>query len=120
MAQSFRPLRVVVAVVAVAVASLSLTGCVTDPAPQMRFAQPGIGEAWVSWGSWPGLTNPSVAYVVSAWVGNVRQRSVRFDSILTDALITGLTNGTTYTFSVHGISALGNGTAESEKSNPVT
>jgi len=106
--------------VVVVVIALGLTGCVADPAPQIYNVTAGNSQATVSWSSWPGLTWPPVAYVVTPWVGSVRQTPTRFNSTNTDALVTGLTNGVTYTFSVHAINSLGSDSAESERSNPVT
>ena len=61
-----------------------------------------------------------VAYVVTPFIGQTAQVAVRFDSTATAQTITGLTNGTTYRFSVHGINALGADTARSDRSTPVT
>jgi len=101
-----------------------LTGCVADPAPQMWSAQAYYdGKALVKWGGpvnwYPGLPLP-IAYVVTPWVGSVRQTPTRFDGPNTEAFVTGLTNGVTYTFTVHAINARGDASAESEMSNPVT
>jgi hypothetical protein len=49
MARSVRPLRCAVVVVVVAVVSLSLTGCVADPPPQIGAAMGGDQAARVSW-----------------------------------------------------------------------
>jgi len=110
-------------VVVVAVVSLSLTGCIADPPPQMWDAQAYYdGQALVRWGGpvgWPDVPLP-IAYVVTPWVGSVAQTPRRFDVPNTDAFITGLTNGVTYTFTVHAINAHGDDSAESEMSNPVT
>jgi hypothetical protein len=111
-------------VVVVVVVSLSLTGCIADPPPTIWDAQAYYdGKALVRWGGpvnwYPGVPLP-IAYVVTPWVGSVAQTPIRFDVPNTDALITGLTNGVTYTFTVHAINTHGDDSAESEMSNPVT
>src|SRR4051794_17454955 len=65
MTRSVGPLRVGVAMVVVVVIALGLTGCVADPAPQIYNVTAGNSQATVSWSSWPGLTWPPVAYVVT-------------------------------------------------------
>jgi hypothetical protein len=44
---------------------------------------------------------------------------VVFDSTATTEMVTGLTNGVTYTFTVHAVHADGHVSAESDMSNPV-
>jgi hypothetical protein len=53
-------------------------------------------------------------------IGQTGQTPRRFDSTATTEAVTGLTNGTTYTFTVAAINALGNESASSRPSNPVT
>jgi hypothetical protein len=58
--------------------------------------------------------------VVIPYVGGVAQPRRTFASNATTQVVTGLTNGTTYTFVVYGINQLGHDTARSAASAPVT
>jgi alpha-tubulin suppressor-like RCC1 family protein len=87
----------------------------------MRIAIPGDGRATVSWERPPGDAGEQVvAYEVQAFNGSVGSPVVRFNSPDTTQTITGLTDGTTYTFRVRAIDAMGNDSAWSASSNPVT
>ena len=107
-------------VVVVAAALLGLSGCVADPPPLIGLAVAGNGQATVSWLPPLGIPTPIVAYVVTPVIGNVPQTPTRFNSTATTETVTGLTNGTTYTFEVKAINSLGNDSASSGSSNPVT
>ena len=63
---------------------------------------------------------PIVAYVVTPWIGQVAQTPTRFNSTATTETVVGLTNGTTYRFTVVAINSLGNDSASSASSNAVT
>jgi alpha-tubulin suppressor-like RCC1 family protein len=102
------------------VGSLSLAGCVADPPPLMGTAVAGSGQATVSWSPPLGNSTVLVGYVITPHVNRVAQTPVGFDSTATTRVVTGLTNGTTYTFTVVGINAVGGQTASSAESNPVT
>jgi Fibronectin type III domain len=111
--------RVGLAVLAVSVAALELSGCLADPPPIiMRGASPGDGRAVVSWQpptvEWFHVT----AYVVTPWIGFVRQAPVVFKSTAVVQTVPGLRNGVPYTFSVHAVDAHGD-SAESGMSNQV-
>jgi hypothetical protein len=108
------------AVLAVGVGGLGLSGCVADPPPSIGTATPGDGSAVVSWHAPLAAPSPITAYVVTPWIGFVRQTPVVFTSPATTQTVTGLTNGVTYRFTVHAIDALGNDSASSGMSNPVT
>jgi alpha-tubulin suppressor-like RCC1 family protein len=120
MARSGKPLSLAGAVAVAAVVALTLTGCVADPPPIMGTAVGGNNKATVSWQAPLSALAPITAYVVTPWIGQVRQTPVRFNSTATTQTITGLTNGTTYTFTMVAISALNNDSATSASSNPVT
>jgi hypothetical protein len=78
------------------------------------------GQATVSWS--PPLTNGGSAitnYVVTPYVGDVAGTPVEFAGNATSGAVTGLTNGTAYTFTVAAKNAVGTGTA-SPKSTEVT
>jgi alpha-tubulin suppressor-like RCC1 family protein len=73
--------------------------------------------------SWvPPVANPTTitSYVITPYIGSVAQPPVTAESTATSHIVTGLANGTTYTFTVHGINSLGAETAKSDESNPVT
>ncbi len=111
------------AVLAVGVSALGLSGCVADPPPIIGTATPGDRSAVVSWQAPVNAmvaTYPITGYVVTPWIGFVRQTPVVFNSTATTQTVTGLTNGVTYTFTVVAINSLGNDSASSAMSNPVT
>ncbi|MDQ1481428.1 MAG: large repetitive protein, partial [Actinomycetota bacterium] len=62
---------------------------------------------WTAPLSGPGF--PVTDYVVTEYLGGVEQDSVTADASTTSQLFSGLTNGTTYTFTVTAINANGNG-----------
>jgi alpha-tubulin suppressor-like RCC1 family protein len=99
---------------------LLLSGCVADPPPLMGLAIGGNGKATVSWQAPLGIPYPITAYVVTPWIGSARQTPVVFNPTATSEIVSGLTNGTTYTFTVKAINTLGNDSASSAQSNPVT
>src|SRR5215831_12562474 len=97
--RSVKPLSFAGLLVATAI-GLTLTGCVADAPPTMGTAVAGDTTVTVSWAAPLGGLAPVTAYVVTPWVGQAGQTPVRFDSTATTQTITGLTNGTTYTFTV--------------------
>jgi alpha-tubulin suppressor-like RCC1 family protein len=117
----FRRLRLLSpALIVVLIGSLGLSGCVADPPPIMGAAVAGDGRAVVSWQPPLGIPFPITGYVLTPLVNNVQQTPVRFDSTATTQTVTGLANGTTYTFVVRAINTLGNDSASSAASNAVT
>jgi hypothetical protein len=64
------------------------------------IAVPGDGQATVSWSVGDGLGYPIIGYQVTPYVGDVAQSVRTFDSTATTQTVTGLTNGTTYTFRI--------------------
>jgi alpha-tubulin suppressor-like RCC1 family protein len=107
-------------VLLVGVGMLSLAGCVADPPPVMGTAVAGNGEVTVSWAAPPSNPLSIAAYEIQPYIEDDAQPTVRFDSTATTQTVTGLTNGATYRFYVRAISTLGNESAWSELSNPVT
>jgi alpha-tubulin suppressor-like RCC1 family protein len=104
-----------------AVLVLGLAACVADAPPVMGIAIPGDARATVSWQPPPGsLPGSVVAYEVQAYSGSAMVSAVRFNSTVTTQTITGLTNGTTYTFSVRAIHPTRGDSAWSRPSNPTT
>ncbi len=112
--------RVSLAVLAVGVGGLGLSGCVADPPPRIGTAVAGDSQATVTWQEPLAAPSPITAYVVTPWIGFVRQTPVVFNSTATTQVVTGLANGTTYTFTVVAINARGDETASSDMSNAVT
>ncbi len=90
-------------------------------APLAVLAIGGNAQATVAWA--PPVSNggtPITGYTVTVLAGGVATGlPVSVAPTPTSAVITGLTNGVTYTFTVHATNALGNG-PESLPSNPVT
>jgi hypothetical protein len=78
----------------------------TPTAPGFISAQPGDGSARVSWLASAGNGSPVTSYVVTPYVGTVAQPSQIF-APGTAAVVTGLTNGTTYTFKASAVNAVG-------------
>ncbi len=76
-------------------------------APTNVSAAPSSGEASVEW--WPARENgsPITGYVVTPYIGVSAQAPRTFNSADTFQTITGLTNGTTYTFKVAAKNAIG-------------
>jgi alpha-tubulin suppressor-like RCC1 family protein len=112
--------RWAIALVVVAVGAWGLTGCVLDRAPTIGTATAGDRQALVSWQPPRVPPTPITAYVVTPWIGFTRQTPVVFNSGATTEAVTGLTNGVTYTFTVHAVHAHGHASPESGMSNPVT
>ena len=88
-------------------------------APGTVTATAGDGSASVSWVA-PTVTGgaPVTGYEVTPWVGGAAQPSRSFATAATTRVISGLTNGTSYRFSVRAVNAAGVG-ASSGFSNPV-
>jgi hypothetical protein len=106
-----------------AVAAMMLTACVVDHAPRRVSAVAGDHGATVSWN--PPLVQPTpitpiLAYLVTPLINHVPQTPTIFTSTATTETVSGLTNGTQYTFTVTGIYGLGAETPSSGESNAVT
>jgi uncharacterized repeat protein (TIGR01451 family) len=99
--------------------SLALVGRTTPDPPTGLAATPANGQATVSW-SVPAFDGGSAitGYEVTPYVGAVPQATTIVGA-LTQATVTGLTNGTSYTFRVAARNALGTG-PQSAESNAVT
>jgi alpha-tubulin suppressor-like RCC1 family protein len=103
-----------------AVVLVPVLGCVAAPAPVIGLATAGDAQATVSWSPPLGDTAAGVqSYVVTPYVGSTPQPPSTVGAGETSAVITGLTNGTTYSFSVRATIPSGD-TATSQRSNPVT
>ena len=90
-------------------------------APATIAASAGNAQATVAW-STPASDggSPITSYSITAYIGGVPAGIGLFVAApATSGTLTGLTNGTTYTFTVHATNAVGN-SPESAHSNPVT
>ncbi len=96
------------------------SGCVADPPPRIGTATARNGAATVVWQAPLAAPFPINGYEVTPWVGQTAKTPVRFNSTTTTQTVTGLTNGTTYTFTVVAINTDGNSSASSSMSNAVT
>ncbi len=105
---------------AASAASSAVTPRTVPGAPTAASAVPGNGQAVVSWTA-PASNggSPLTGYVVTPYIGIVAQSSTSFDATGTARTITGLTNGTSYTFRIAAVNAAGAG-ADSGPSAAVT
>jgi hypothetical protein len=90
-------------------------------APSGVSASPGNGSATVSWTAPSSGGSPITSYTVTPYIGGTPQQAttVTGSPPATSATVTGLTNGTAYTFTVSATNAVGTGPA-SAPSNAVT
>jgi Fibronectin type III domain/WD40-like Beta Propeller Repeat/PASTA domain len=98
---------------------LHLTATTPPDAPTNVSATPGARQATVNWNT-PGSDggSPITGYELTVYAGGVTQR-VEDLPVGTQTTVTGLTNGTTYTFRVAAVNAVG-ASPQSSDSNPVT
>ncbi|HWJ98035.1 MAG TPA: fibronectin type III domain-containing protein, partial [Acidimicrobiales bacterium] len=102
-----------------AISGLAACQAVPD-APTAVTGTPGNGQVTLSWTAPAGSgTNAVTAYRVTPFIGASAQAPVVFNSTATTQTITGLTNGTAYTFKVAATNASGTG-ADSAPSAAVT
>ena len=92
-------------------------GCLAPPAPTMVSAIPGNRQAKVTWTPSAGGTCPAVSYTVTSSPGN--SVTTIGGGSAAKATVTGLANGTSYTFTVFANDALGD-TSAGVTSNAVT
>lgn len=78
-------------------------------APAFVSANPGNNTAKVSWFPPSGNGSPLTGYIITPYVGGVAQAAQTFNTTAASDVVTGLTNGTTYTFKVAAKSAAGTG-----------
>ena len=101
-------------------ASNSVTTPTVPGAPAIGTATAGTGQATLTWTA-PGSNGGSAitGYTVTPYVGGSAQTPQTFVSTATTEVVTGLTNGTSYTFKVAAINGVGTGSMSSA-SNAVT
>jgi hypothetical protein len=90
-------------------------------APTLVNATPGNGTATVTWAAAPSGNSPLLSYTVTPYIGTTAQAttSVTGTPLPTSTVVNGLTNGTSYTFTVTATNAIGSG-PESAHSAAVT
>src|ERR1019366_1564897 len=100
-------------------ASNSVTPATVPGAPTIGTATAGNASATVNWSA-PSSNggSPVTGYVITPFIGAVAQTPIDVGNVLTDD-VTGLTNGTAYTFTVAATNVIGTGPA-SAASNSVT
>jgi predicted acyl esterase len=79
--------------------------------PAFLSATPANQSATVKWWAPAGNGAPITGYVITPYIGLAAQTPRTFNSTATNQVITGLTNGTTYTFAVSAVNSLGTGPA---------
>ena len=101
-------------------ASNSITAVTTPGAPTIGTATSANASASVTWTA-PGSNGGSAitGYVVTPYIAGVAQATQTFNNTATTEIVTGLTNGTAYTFKVAAINGVGTG-AQSAASNSAT
>jgi hypothetical protein len=103
-------------------APLNLSAAPSAPAAPTAVTATATGTtATVTWTAPAQGTSPITSYTVTPYIGTTAQPAVKVEGSppATSATIPGLTNGTTYTFTVSATNAVGTGPA-STPSNPVT
>jgi Domain of unknown function (DUF1929)/Fibronectin type III domain/Glyoxal oxidase N-terminus len=88
-------------------------------APAAPSALAGDGQATVSWTAPADGGSPITGYTVTPYIGSTAQPATTAPGTATSATISGLTNDTSYTFTVSATNAIGTG-SESPASNAVT
>jgi hypothetical protein len=88
-------------------------------APEGVTASPATRQALVSWTAPNSDGSPITSYTITPYVGATAQTPVSVGYTTQSAVVTGLTNGTSYTFKVAANNSLGTG-AQSQASNAVT
>jgi hypothetical protein len=83
-------------------------------APTGVSGTPGNGTATVSWTAPSNGGSPIISYTVTPYIGSTAQTITTVTAPATSTTISGLTNGTTYTFTVAATNAIGTGPASAQ------
>ena len=78
-------------------------------APTGATAAPANTSATVKWTAPAANGSPITGYVITPYIGTIAQPAQTFNSTAVTQTVTGLTNGTTYTFTVAAINGVGTG-----------
>ncbi|MFJ2030381.1 fibronectin type III domain-containing protein [Streptosporangium sp. NPDC087985] len=111
------PARATVAAVNVTVVTQGLSAAATytytsaPGTPTVPTAVAGTTSATVSWTAPASNGSTITGYVVTPSIGGVAQTPVAFDASATSRTLTGLTAGSSYTFTVAAVNAIGTGAA---------
>ena len=97
--------------------SVTPSGATAPAAPTNVSASPATGQAQVSWTAPSNNGSPITGYTVTPFIGSTAQTPVPVSNgSATSAAVTGLTNGTAYTFTVSATNSIGTGAASTASS----
>ena len=97
--------------------SVTPSGATAPAAPTNVSASPATGQAQVSWTAPSNNGSPITGYTVTPFIGSTAQTPVPVSNgSATSATVTGLTNGTAYTFTVSATNSIGTGAASTASS----
>jgi hypothetical protein len=97
--------------------SVTPTAAIAPSAPTGVSATPASAQAAVSWTTPANNGSPITSYTITPYLGTSAQSPVQVnDGSATSATLTGLTNGSTYTFTVTATNAIGTGPASTASS----
>jgi hypothetical protein len=94
---------------------IGTSGATSPSAPPSLGAWPGNARANLSWEPARAVTSAVTTYEITVTPGG---RVVKVPGTATSAIVTGLTNGVNYTFSVRAINAFGRGSASTATAAP--